>query len=413
LLSNSAFTRVVVILKGIEEKDRVPFGYVKVQAIVDTVDLEVVLQGIEEKEEKIALMGIVKRTDKFCPVFFCHLQNLQKSTISQLLSTGRFNMFGSGYQLKEIMGFAIIKERKGKRKLLLIGSIDEKDLYTMEKDVLEELEQDKKREEKRNVNNQIDKTFLDEKSLNENLDYNHLVAQDNLDTKSKKAQEDDEKKFTDNSLEDSNLQVVEVISQKAEENGEETNVNEISKCSDEKEELPAIIEKRTEEIKNLENEREEEKIIEKIDSTEDVQPELEKNYCILEFGDKRTWKRIFEELKEKCEKFEPFSDDKVKWMKVDKKDIFRFSNLHPFLYIISNPFVFRLVSDQGYLVIGYKRSKKKKDRIEILVPGEYSEDTEKKAKAFGFSEFVTKDGKVMEGKEGYFKMTLELIEKEE
>lgn len=374
----------MVILKGIEEKDRVPFGYVKVQAIVDTVDLEVVLQGIEEKEEKIALMGIVKRTDKFCPVFFCHLQNLQKSTISQLLSTGRFNMFGSGYQLKEIMGFAIIKERKGKRKLLLIGSIDEKDLYTMEKDVLEELEQDKKREEKRNVNNQIDKTFLDEKSLNENLDYNHLVAQDNLDTKSKKAQEDDEKKFTDNSLEDSNLQVVEVISQKAEENGEETNVNEISKCSDEKEELPAIIEKRTEEIKNLENEREEEKIIEKIDSTEDVQPELEKNYCILEFGDKRTWKRIFEELKEKCEKFEPFSDDKVKWMKVDKKDIFRFSNLHPFLYIISNPFVFRLVSDQGYLVIGYKRSKKKKDRIEILVPGEYSEDTEKKQRLLGF-----------------------------
>ncbi|AZT89441.1 hypothetical protein ELD05_01390 [Caldicellulosiruptor changbaiensis] len=412
MLSNSAFTRVVVILKGIEEKDRVPFGYVKVQAIVDTVDLEVVLQGIEEKEEKIALMGIVKRTDKFCPVFFCHLQSPQKATISQLLSTSRFNMFGSGYQLKEIMGFAIIKERKGKRKLLLIGSIDEKDLYTLEKDTLEELEEGKKKEEKKGVKNGNDKT-LDETSLNENLYYHHLVAQNNLDTESKKDQEDGEKKFADNSSEDSNLQVFEVISQKAEESGEETNVNEINKRSDEKEELPAIIEKLTEEIEKLENEREKEKIIEKIDSTEDVQPELEKNYCILEFGDKRTWRRIFEELKEKCEKFEPFSDDKVKWMKVDKKDIFRFSNLHPFLYIISNPFVFRLVSDQGYLVIGYKRSKKKKDRIEILVPGEYSEDTEKKAKAFGFSEFVTKDGKVMEGKEGYFKMTLELIEKEE
>lgn len=412
MLSNSAFTRVVVILKGIEEKDRVPFGYVKVQAIVDTVDLEVVLQGIEEKEEKIALMGIVKRADKFCLVFFCHLENPQRATISQLLSTSRFNMFGSGYQLKEIMGFAIIKERKGKRKLLLIGSIDEKDLYTMEKDILKELEEGKGKEEKRDVKNRDDKT-LDESSLNENLHYNELVAQDNLETKSKKDQEDDEKKFTDNSLEDLNLQVVEVISKKANGNAEETNVNEISKHFDEKEELPVIIEKLTGGIENLENEKESQEIIEKIGSIEDVQPEFEKNYCILEFGEKRTWKRIFEELKEKCEKFEPFSDDKVKWMKVDKKDIFRLSNLHPFLYIISNPFVFRLVSEQGYLVIGYKRSKKKKDRIEILVPGEYSEDTEKKANAFGFSEFVTKDGTVMEGKEGYFRMTLELIEKEE
>lgn len=404
MLSNSAFTRVVVILKGIEEKGRVPFGYVKIQAIVDTVDLEVVLQGIEEKEGKIALMGIVKRTDKFCPVFFCHLQSPQKATISQLLSTSRFNMFGSGYQLKEIMGFVIIKERKGKRLLLLIGSIDEKDLYTMEKDVLEDLEEGKKKEEKKSVKNDSDKT-LDESSLN---DYHEHGAQTNSDTEFKKDQEDDEKKFVDNSLDDSNLQVVELISQKTEESGEETNMNEIGRRSEEKEKLPEIIEKLTEEIEKLEKEKEKENI-----SKEDIQPELEKNYCILEFGEKRTWKRIFEELKEKCEKFEPFSDDKVKWIKVDKKDIFRLSNLHPFLYIISNPLVFRLVSDQGYLVIGYKRSKKKKDRIEILVPGEYSEDTEKKAKAFGFSEFVTKDGKVYEGKEGYFKMTLELIEKEE
>lgn len=411
MLSDSAFTRVVVILKGIEEKGRVPFGYVKIQAIVDTVDLEVVLQGIEEKEGKIALMGIVKRTDKFCPVFFCHLQSPQKATISQLLSTSRFNMFGSGYQLKEIMGFVIIKERKGKRLLLLIGSIDEKDLYTMEKDVLEDLEEGKKKEEKKSVKNDSDKT-LDESFLN---DYHELGAQTNSDTEFKKDQKDDEKKFVDNSLDDSNLQVVELISQKTEESGEETNMNEIGRRSEEKEKLPEIIEKLTEKIEKLEKEKEKEKenIIEKIDSKEDIQPELEKNYCILEFGEKRTWKRIFEELKEKCEKFEPFSDDKVKWIKVDKKDIFRLSNLHPFLYIISNPFVFRLVSDQGYLVIGYKRSKKKKDRIEILVPGEYSEDTEKKAKAFGFSEFVTKDGKVYEGKEGYFKMTLELIEKEE
>lgn len=146
---------------------------------------------------------------------------------------------------------------------------------------------------------------------------------------------------------------------------------------------------------------------------ENIRPDIEKSYCILEFGKKKIWKKIFEELKEKCEKFEPFSDDKVKWVKVDKKDIFALSNLHPFLYVISNPFIFKLVSEHGYLVIGYRKSKKRRDKIEILVPGEYSEDTEKKAKAFGFSEFVTKDNMLMEGKEGYFKMTLELIEKEE
>jgi len=35
LIENLPFTRFVVILKGIEQKGKIPFGYVKVQAIVD------------------------------------------------------------------------------------------------------------------------------------------------------------------------------------------------------------------------------------------------------------------------------------------------------------------------------------------------------------------------------------------
>lgn len=141
--------------------------------------------------------------------------------------------------------------------------------------------------------------------------------------------------------------------------------------------------------------------------------DVEKNYCILEFGDKKIWWRIFEELKEKCERFDLFFDDKVKWFKIDKKDIIIVFYLYLFLYVIFNLFVFNFVFEYGYLIIGYRRFKRKRDRVEILVLVEFLEEIEKNVKLFGFLEFVIKDGKVMDGKEGYFKMSLEFIEKEE
>ncbi|WAM31370.1 V-type ATP synthase subunit I domain-containing protein [Caldicellulosiruptor naganoensis] len=351
-------------------------------------------------------MGVVKRSDRFFPVFLCHLQKPQKGVIFQLLSTSRFNLFGSGYQLKEIVGFAVAKEKKGKRKILLIGSIEENDLYTMEKDVLQKIDEGKRKEGKKDEKSEIDKLSSGQDFAAEGLNFKEHTPEDNLNTNSECEKEKAILDAGNTHLEDLKIE--------ADERTLSVSNNLNLECiPEERKSLPEIFEDNEKEIKKIENEREKEGGIEEVDKMEDTLPDLEKNYCILKFGEKRVWKRIFEDLKEACEKFEPFSDDKVKWVKVDKKNILRLSNLHPFLYVISNPFVFKLVSDQGYLVIGYKRSKKKKDRIEILVPGEYSEDAEKKAKAFGFSEFVTKDGKVIEGKEGYFKMTLELIEKEE
>lgn len=224
MLLDSAFSRFVVILKGMEEKDRVPFGYVKVQAIADVVDLEIVLQKVEkEKEEKIALVGIVKRFDRFYPAFFCYLEHPKKDTIFQILSTNRFNMFRTGYQLKDIAGFAIVKEKKGKRKLLLIGSIDDKDLYVIEKDILNELEDAKRKqekEEKKDENIEISS----ENFLNE--DSKELSIQDITESKFEKGQETDDKNLATDNPENLSLQIVKALSQETSENLQKIEENE-------------------------------------------------------------------------------------------------------------------------------------------------------------------------------------------
>jgi len=387
LVENLPFTRFVVILKGIEQKGKIPFGYVKVQAIVDSTNLEIVIQGLEETEDKITFWGVVKKSGEYYPVFLNTLSKPEKGTITQILSTSRFNLFRTGWKLTDLVGFAVAKERKEKPNFILIGSFDDSSLYEMERDVLRSFE---KGESKKN---------RDKKEM------------DNHDEKKEAEVEKEEKtvssssKGDDQSLgENYNENVENEIMQAKEQEAEDELTQESAEKSEKEEESSEIVENASQALQ---------KACQDESREENFHFDVEKNYCILEFGDKKIWKRIFEELKEKCERFDPFSDDKVKWFKIEKKDIISISHLHPFLYVIFNPFVFNLVSEHGYLIIGYRRSKRKRDRVEILVPAEFSEETEKVAKSFGFSEFVTRDGKIMDGKEGYFKMSLELIEKEE
>jgi len=387
LIENLPFTRFVVILKGIERKGKIPFGYVKVQAIVDTVNLEIVIQGLEETEDKITFWGIVRKSDEYSPVFLTALSKPQKGDIVQFLSTSRFNLFKSSLKLSDLVGFAVAKERKEKPNFILIGSFDDSSLYEMERDILRSFE---KGESKKNR----DKKEMD----------NHDEKKEAEVEKEEKAEsftsKDDDQSLGENCNEDVEKEIMQAKEQEA----EDELTKELAEKSEKEEESSEIVENASQELQKAYQDESRE---------ENFHFDVEKNYCILEFGDKKIWKRIFEELKEKCERFDPFSDDKVKWFKIEKKDIISISHMHPFLYVIFNPFVFNLVSEHGYLIIGYRRSKRKRDRVEILVPAEFSEETEKVAKSFGFSEFVTRDGKVMDGKEGYFKMSLELIEKEE
>ena len=386
MIENLPFTRFVVILKGIEQKGKIPFGYVKVQSIGDAVNLEVVIQELEETEDKITLWGIVRKSDGYSPIYLTALSKPQKTALTQFLATSRFSLFKSSLKLSDLVGFAVAKERKEKPNFILIGSFDDSSLYEMERDILRSFE---KGESKKNR----DKKEMD----------NHDEKKEAEVEKEEKA-EGSSSKGDDQSLgENCNEDVEKEIMQEKEQEAEDKLTQESAEKSEE-EESSEIVENASQELQKAYQDESRE---------ENFHFDVEKNYCILEFGDKKIWKRIFEELKEKCERFDPFSDDKVKWFKIDKKDIITVSHLHPFLYVISNPFVFNLVSEHGYLIIGYRRSKRKRDRVEILVPAEFSEETEKVAKSFGFSEFVTRDGKVMEGKEGYFKMSLELIEKEE
>ncbi|ADQ03853.1 hypothetical protein Calow_0250 [Caldicellulosiruptor owensensis OL] len=386
MIENLPFTRFVVILKGIEQKGKIPFGYVKVQAIVDSTNLEIVIQGLEETEDKITFWGVVKKSDEYYPEFLTTLSKPEKGTITQILTTGRFNLFRTGWKLTDLVGFAVAKERKGKPSFILIGSFDDNDLYEMEKDILKGFEkgESNKNQDKKDMNNH------DEKNKEE--------------TKKEEEAESFFSKDDDKLSEDYNEDIGKEMVQAKEQEAEDKLGPESVKKSEKDEDFSEIVENSAKELQ---------KICQDESREENLYFDVEKNYCILEFGDKKIWKRIFEELKEKCERFDPFSDDKVKWFKIEKKDIISVSHLHPFLYVIFNPFVFNLVSEHGYLIIGYRRSKRKRDRVEILVPTEFSEETEKVAKSFGFSEFVSRDGKVMEGKEGYFKMSLELIEKEE
>lgn len=387
MIENLPFTRFVVILKGIEQKGKIPFGYVKVQAIVDTVNLEIVIQGLEETEDKITFWGIVRKSDEYSPVFLTALSKPQKGDIVQFLSTSRFNLFKSSLKLSDLVGFAVAKERKEKPNFILIGSFDDSSLYEMERDILRSFE---KGESKKNR----DKKEMD----------NHDEKKEAEVEKEEKAEsftsKDDDQSLGENCNEDVEKEIMQAKEQEA----EDELTKELAEKSEKEEESSEIVENASQELQKAYQDESRE---------ENFHFDVEKNYCILEFGDKKIWKRIFEELKEKCERFDPFSDDKVKWFKIEKKDIISISHMHPFLYVIFNPFVFNLVSEHGYLIIGYRRSKRKRDRVEILVPAEFSEETEKVAKSFGFSEFVTRDGKVMDGKEGYFKMSLELIEKEE
>jgi len=386
LIENLPFTRFVVILKGIERKGKIPFGYVKVQAIVDGTNLEIVIQGLEETEDKITFWGVVKKSGEYYPVFLTALSKPQKGTITQFLTTSRFNLFRTGWKLTDLVGFAVAKERKGKPSFILIGSFDDNDLYEMEKDILKGFEkgESNKNQDKKDMNNH------DEKNKEE--------------TEKEEKVESSFSKDDDKLSEDHNEDIEKEMVQAKEQEAEDELGSESVENSEKDEDSSEIVENSARELQ---------KICQDESREENFHFDVEKNYCILEFGDKKIWKRIFEELKEKCERFDPFSDDKVKWFKIEKKDIISISHMHPFLYVIFNPFVFNLVSEHGYLIIGYRRSKRKRDRVEILVPAEFSEETEKVAKSFGFSEFVTRDGKVMDGKEGYFKMSLELIEKEE
>lgn len=387
MIENLPFTRFVVILKGIEQKGKIPFGYVKVQAIVDTVNFEIVIQGLEETEDKITFWGVVKKLNEYYPVFLTALSKQQKGNIVQFLSTSRFNLFKSSWKLTDLSGFAIAKEKKGKPNFILIGSFDDSSLYEMERDILRGSEkgENKKNQDKKDMDNHDEKKEVE------------VEKEEKTESFSSK---DDDKSLGETCSQDVEK---EIMQEKEQETDGEMPQGSAEKAQKE-EESSEIVESASQELQKTYRDDKEEA---------SFRLDVEKNYCILEFGDKKIWRRIFEELKEKCERFDPFSDDKVKWFKIDKKDIITVSHLHPFLYIISNPFVFNLVSEHGYLIIGYRRSKRKRDRVEILVPAEFSEETEKVAKSFGFSEFVTKDGKVMDGKEGYFKMSLELIEKEE
>ncbi|ADQ07960.1 conserved hypothetical protein [Caldicellulosiruptor hydrothermalis 108] len=387
MIENLPFTRFVVILKGIEQKGKIPFGYVKVQAIVDTVNLEIVIQGLEETEDKITFWGIVRKSDGYSPVFLTTLSKPQKGDIVQFLSTSRFNLFKSSLKISDLSGFAIAKERKGKLNFILIGSFDDSSLYEMERDILRSFEkgESKKNRYKKEMDNHDEKKEVE------------VEKEEKTESFSSK---DDDQSLGENCSQDVEKEIV----QEKEQETEGEMLQESAEKAEKEEESSEIVESVSQELQKAYQDDKEEA---------SFRLDVEKNYCILEFGDKKIWRRIFEELKEKCERFDPFSDDKVKWFKIYKKDIITVSHLHPFLYVISNPFVFNLVSEHGYLIIGYRRSKRKRDRVEILVPAEFSEETEKIAKSFGFSEFVTKDGKVMDGKEGYFKMSLELIEKEE
>ncbi|BCS82093.1 hypothetical protein [Anaerocellum diazotrophicum] len=387
MIENLPFTRFVVILKGIEQKGKIPFGYVKVQAIVDSTNLEIVIQGFEEAEDKITFWGVVKKSDGYFPVFLTALSKPQKGNIVQFLSTSRFNLFKSSLKLSDISGFAIAKERKEKPNFILIGSFDDSSLYEMERDILRSFEkgESKKNEDKKEIDNHDEKK---ETKVKKEEKAESFTSKDGDQSLGENCNEDGEKE----------------IMQTKEQEAEDELTKELAEKSEKEEESSEIVESVFQELQKAYQDESRE---------ENFHFDVEKNYCILEFGDKKIWKRIFEELKEKCERFDPFSDDKVKWFKIEKKDIISISHLHPFLYVIFNPFVFNLVSEHGYLIIGYRRSKRKRDRVEILVPAEFSEETEKVAKSFGFSEFVTRDGKVIDGKEGYFKMSLELIEKEE
>lgn len=417
MFANSAFVRHVIILKGIDtKKDEIPFGYIKIQAIVDMVDLEVVLQGIDCEDERLKLMGVVKKIDGFFPIYFARLEKPQKMMLTQNFSTGRLNMFSSGYQLKEIVGFAIVKEKKGKNKLLLIGGFDDGDIYKMERDIINELENDKegpRRNEKEEII--VNSSWQNIDTTNDDKIEAALLL-------------DDTKREDANLNQVSNEMASNITEQGENLNNEDANDAQVSKESEIK---LSLIDEKDSEQSSLQNETKEELDVFKEDKSMILNPVmdeknretiekdendnkefLEKGYDVLEYGDKKIWKKLFEELKEHGEKFKPFSDDKIKWIKINKKDIYKLSNYHPFLYVLSNPFVFKFVSNQGFLIIGYRHSKKR-DRIEILLPGEFSEDNIKKARVFGFIDFITKDGKIYEGKEGYFKMSIELIEREE
>ncbi len=114
MIENLPFTRFVVILKGIEQKGKIPFGYVKVQAIVDTVNFEIVIQGLEETEDKITFWGVVKKLNEYYPVFLTALSKPQKGNIVQFLSTSRFNLFKGSWKLTDLVRVCHCKREKGK-----------------------------------------------------------------------------------------------------------------------------------------------------------------------------------------------------------------------------------------------------------------------------------------------------------
>ena len=205
MVENLPFTRFVVILKGIEQKGKIPFGYVKVQAIVDSTNLEIVIQGLEETEDKITFWGVVKKSGEYYPVFLNTLSKPEKGTITQILSTSRFNLFRTGWKLTDLVGFAVAKERKEKPNFILIGSFDDSSLYEMERDVLRSFEkgESKKNRDKKEMDNHDEKKEAevekeektvsssskgDDQSLGEN--YNENVENEIMQAKEQEAEDE-------------------------------------------------------------------------------------------------------------------------------------------------------------------------------------------------------------------------------
>ncbi|MEZ0537699.1 hypothetical protein ACAG39_10685 [Caldicellulosiruptoraceae bacterium PP1] len=381
MLDRVSFTRQVVILKGIEtRKDLIPNGYIKLQKIGNILEFDLVLQSVFVDEEKLNFYAIIKQSS-YLPIYLTSLPKPKKGKLEHYLSTNCSNVFTTGIPFNEIIGFLVAKEKKDKIDCLLIGELDGNNLFNIEKDILSYFNKahEKKNEEKKigfkvediKLSN-IDIADYEKSEKQEGKDEIKLIDEDNLKIEGNydvNADKENSIIQIDNSNLDFNKDIDEQII-------------EVNKTNEDD---------KKDEIENRE--------------------EIENRFNVLEFGNKEVWRRIFNELKEIGEKHKPFSGDKVKWVKIDKKDVYKVSQYHPFLYMLSSPFVLKLIGNYGYIIIGL-RSSKRNDKIEILLPGEFSEEDQNNARVFGFSEFITKDNKIYEGKDGYWRMSIELIQGE-
>lgn len=364
-----AYKRQVIILKGIDtNRENIPFGYILMEVLGNKLDLQIMFQMADiNDDDNFYLIGVIKQREEFVPVKFISIKIKNKS-VSQSFSTNAYNLFNSGIQIKDIFGFGIIKIKDKKQRLLLIGAFSDECLFQMERDIIKRLEMDHKNE--KNGNKQIaNKDSVQIKQIG--FITNKEDAKDN---------------------EENDLNKVDIM--------KEESLNEIHS-------KPLLHEiEQKEDIQDNTQENTADEIIE-----DKYEEDYDEKYNILEYGDKKVWLKIFDDIKNIGEKCKPFSDDKVRWVKIDKKDIYRVSHCHPFLHLLSNPFVIKFVNRYGYIIVGFRKGKQK-NKIELLVPGEFSEEYYQRGKVFGFSDFITKDGRIFEGKEGYWKMAIELIEGE-